>query len=68
MHCAISTNFSKLEFVDIDMSINGDTNGEINPGESVEIRIILFNNPSEMDIMFQECFQLVKKLKRKYYI
>jgi hypothetical protein len=43
---AISTElFPKLEFVDIDMSINGDTNGEINPGESVEIRTILFNNP-----------------------
>jgi len=43
---AISTElFPKLEFIDIDISISGDSNGEINPGESVELRIILFNDP-----------------------
>jgi len=37
--------FPQLEFVDIDISILSDFNGEINQGETVELRTILFNNP-----------------------
>ena len=43
---AITTElFPRLEFIDIDISILDDTNGEINQGESVELRTILFNDP-----------------------
>ena len=37
--------FPRLEFIDIDVSILDDTNGEINQGETVELRTILFNDP-----------------------
>ncbi|MBC8311978.1 MAG: S8 family serine peptidase [Candidatus Marinimicrobia bacterium] len=43
---AVTTDlFPRLEFIDIDISILDDTNGEINQGESVELRTILFNDP-----------------------
>lgn len=43
---AITTElFPKLEFIDLDLFIIDDSNGEINQGESVELRTILFNNP-----------------------
>ena len=43
---AITTElFPKLEFIDIDILILDDINGEINQGESVELRTILFNDP-----------------------
>ena len=38
--------FPKLEFAGEDMFIINDSNGEINPGEEIELRVILFNEPS----------------------
>ena len=37
--------FPKLEYIDNDISIYNDSDGQINPGEMIDLRLILFNNP-----------------------
>ncbi len=36
--------FPSLEYIGDDLTIQNDSDGEINPGETVEVRVILYNN------------------------